>query len=138
MKYFHVLCDEFHDLQFRAQHCKFDLTLPLKSSFTGNAVLDFRKTAFDNGRFMPVYSDDALCYGMYGYELSNVTMFSTEFNIAYHYKLLSLTAGWHSNWIDVPVLESPQMILLNASFMRMIRLACISISVACPCVPPNG
>lgn len=94
---------------------KFDLSLPLKSAFTGNMVFDFRKTAFNNGRLMPLYDNSKMAYGQYGFEVRNVTMFQSQVDIAYHYKLLSLMAGWYANWLDVPALESSQMIRINIS-----------------------
>lgn len=97
---------------------KIDFAIPLKTSFTQNIYVDFRKTAFDNGRYYPDYKDETLVYGVYGYNRSNVTMLTTDFSFAYHYKWLSLTAGWHSNWIDVPALESSQMIVVSASIQN--------------------
>lgn len=94
---------------------KMDLSLPLKTFFTMKAGIDFRTTAFDNGRFVPDYTLGSETYGIYSFQRKNVTMFSTKFDLAYHYKLLSVTAGWYSNWLDVPVMESSQMILLNLS-----------------------
>lgn len=94
---------------------KMDLSLPLKTSFTIKAALDFRTSAFGNGRFVPDYTLGSETYGIYSFVRKNVTMFSTKFDLAYHYKLLSVTAGWYSNWLDVPVMEASQMILLNLS-----------------------
>lgn len=91
-----------------------DFSVPLKSSVTCNLDVDFRKTAFDNGRYMPVYEGTPE-YGLYSFQRQNVTMLATEFNFTYHYKLLSVAASWHSSWLDVPALEAPQLVLLDIS-----------------------
>lgn len=93
---------------------KMNFSIPVKSSFTCNLGADFRKTAFGNGSWVPSYAGDAEC-GVYAYECRNVTFFTTDFDFTYHYKLVSVAAIWHSNWIDVPALEPQQMLKLNVS-----------------------
>lgn len=93
---------------------KIDFSIPVKSSFTCNLGVDFRKTAFGNGSWNPSYAGESDC-GVYAYECKNVTYFTTDLDFTYHYKWISVAAVWHSNWIDVPALEPQQMLKLNFS-----------------------
>ena len=97
---------------------KLGMTLPLKESFTGNFNIEYRGTAFDNGVWEPLYDDENLTSGLYGYVQTNRQLLTTDFNLAYHYKIFSVKAGWQSNWIYVPVLESPQALTLALNFQN--------------------
>ena len=87
---------------------KLGITVPLKESFTGNFEVEYRGTAFDNGVWEPVYDSANLTSGLYGYAQTNRQLLKTDFDLSYHYRIFSIKAGWQSNWIYVPVLESPQ------------------------------
>lgn len=92
---------------------KLSFDIPVKSWFTGNASAEYRKTAFEKGVVEPVYSDDYLLNGLYGYKQTNRQLLSTDISLTYHYKFFSVKGGWHSNWLDVPATEFIQKISLN-------------------------
>lgn len=97
-----------------AWYGKMDLSIPVKSSFTCNFGADFRTTAFGNGSWIPAYSAEPVC-GVYSFENRNITCFTSDINFTYLYKFLTVAAGWHSNWMDVPALEPQQLLMLNLS-----------------------
>jgi hypothetical protein len=82
--------------------------VPLKESFTGSYDIEYRGTAFNNGVWEPSYDAATLTSGLYGYTQTNRQLLKTDFNLSYHYGIFSVKAGWQSNWLYVPVLESPQ------------------------------
>ena len=78
---------------------RFNLSIPLKTSFTGTAKVEYRQTAYDNCRWNPVYDDTAAIYGFVAEEFQGL---STDFNLAYHQGIFTVSGGWISNWLDVP------------------------------------
>ena len=84
---------------------RFNFSIPLKSSFTGSAGVEYRQTAYENGRWQPVYDDVT---SIYGYTIRDFKGLSTDFNLSYHQGFFTVSANWHSNWLDVPVLENIQ------------------------------
>ena len=90
---------------------KFNLTLPLKSAFTGNAVIEYYHTAYDNGTFDADYSDDLS--SLYFINQKEHQLLITDFSLAYTYEIFSISGGWHSNWMDLPALESKQAVRLS-------------------------
>ncbi len=82
---------------------RFNVSIPLKTSFSGSAGVEFRKTAYDNGRWVPLYNDTA---AIYNYEVRDFKGLSTDFNLAYHQGIFSVSGSWHSNWLDVPAGEN--------------------------------
>jgi len=93
-----------------------EFVVPVKSVFTSSFKTEYRHTAFNNGRYVPVYgTEEAPAYGIYGYECKNIQMLTTDLNFMVNYKLFSMTALWHSNWLDVPALESQNMLNLTFS-----------------------
>lgn len=88
---------------------KIDLSIPVKSEFTLGLYADYFQTAYDNGRYVPVYTTPVTC-GLYGFEKQNVQELTTKLSFTYHYKLFSITGAWHSNWMDVPALETAQAV----------------------------
>ena len=97
-------------------YAKLGMTIPLKESFNGAFNIEYRGTAFDNGVWEPVYDSAHLTSGLYGYAQTNRQLLTTDFNLAYHYKIFSVKAGWQSNWIYVPVLQSPQALTAALNF----------------------
>ncbi len=93
-----------------------DIVVPLKTSFTGSAGVEFRTTALGNGIWEPDYGTDGLVNGVAGYTERSRSLLSTEFKVAYHYKIFSLAGSWKSNWLYLPVLEDRQMLSLQISF----------------------
>ena len=87
---------------------KFNLTLPLKSAFTGSATVEYYQTAYDNGVWEVDYSDDV--NGLYFISQKEHQLLITDFSLAYTYEIFSISGGWRSNWMDVPALESKQTV----------------------------
>ena len=91
---------------------RFNLSIPLKSSFTGTAGVEYRQTAYDNGRWQPEYDDAS---SIYGYKVNDFQALITDFSLAYHYGIFTLSGSWHSNWLDVPVLENIQTVKFDVN-----------------------
>ena len=89
---------------------KFNLTLPLKSAFTGNAAIEYYQTAYNNGVFEADYSNERS--SLYSIYQKDHQLLITDFSLAYTYEIFSISGGWHSNWMDVPALESKQAVRL--------------------------
>ena len=106
---------KFSEINFTATETsdwygKFNLTLPLKSAFTGNAVIEYYQTAYDNGVWEADYSDETT--NLYFINQKDHQLLITDFSLAYTYEIFSISGGWHSNWMDVPALESKQSVRL--------------------------
>ncbi len=91
---------------------RFNLSLPLKTSFTGSAGVEYRQTAYENGRWQPVYNDFAT---IYGFEIKELKILATDFSLAYHQGILSLSGSWHSNWLDLPADENIQTVKFDVN-----------------------
>ena len=91
---------------------RFNLSLPLKTSFTGSAGVEYRQTAYENGRWQPVYNDFAT---IYGFEIKELKILATDFSLAYHQGILSLSGSWHSNWLDLPADENIQTVRFDVN-----------------------
>ena len=90
---------------------KFNLELPFKTTVSSKFGLEYRQTALNNGSWVPLYnSDEGLTSGIYGFEKKNTKYLTSNLEASYLYKILSVSAQWHSNWIDIPCLETAQMI----------------------------
>ena len=90
---------------------KFNLTLPLKSTFTGSAAVEYYQTAYDNGVWEADYSDEIL--PLYFISQKDHRLLITDFALAYTYEIFSISGGWRSNWMDVPALESKQSVRMS-------------------------
>lgn len=98
---------------------KLNFSVPLKESFTGNAAFEYRHTAFNNGTWSPLYNSTdtaSIVNGIYKYSASNMQQFISDFSITYHYGIFSITGGWHSNWLDVPVVTPVHQLTLDLNF----------------------
>lgn len=93
---------------------KLNISVPLKESFTGNAVFEYKKTAFNNGLLQPLYK--SINTGIYGYEIRDMQQFISDLSLAYHYKIFTITGAWHSNWLDIPALECGHQVSLDLNF----------------------
>ncbi len=91
---------------------RFNLSIPLKTTFTGTAGVEYRQTAYGNGRWLPKYND---IYSIYGYEVKDFQMLGTDFSLAYHQGILSVGGSWHSNWLDVPAEENIQTVKFDVN-----------------------
>ena len=92
---------------------KINLLVPLKSSFTGNVAAGYSRTAFGNGVWTPDYSDENLTCGLYGLSAKSRNELFTDFAFTWKYKLFALTAKYHANWLDIPVLENRHNFSVN-------------------------
>ncbi|MCR5189362.1 MAG: hypothetical protein K6C97_10530 [Treponema sp.] len=92
----------------------FQLALPLKESFTGNLSVEYRKTAFGNGYWQPLYSSTGS--GLYAYGMKEMQQLNTDISLTYHYKIFSISGGWKSYWMDLPVLEDAYKIYMDLNF----------------------
>lgn len=111
----------------------FELVLPIKSSFTGKAFVEYKHTAFENGVWDVDYSN-MLGSGLYGYSKLTRQSLATEFSVAYKYKIFSLTGKWKSNWFYVPSFEAGQHVSLEISFQDDNLLWGTSLSAGIPIV----
>lgn len=92
-----------------------NICVPLKSSFTGKAFVEYKRNALGNNSWEPDYSDGYGANGVYGYANKELQLLTTEFELSYHYKILTLAGKWHSCWLDVPVLENVQLLGLQVN-----------------------
>ena len=93
---------------------RFNLTLPLKSLFTGTATIEYYQTAYDNGVFEADYSEDIS--SIYYILPEKHQLLTTDFTLSYAYDIFSISGAWHSNWMDIPSLESKQSVRLALNF----------------------
>jgi hypothetical protein len=98
-------------------YAKFESSLPVGTGFTVNANLIYRKTAFENGWWQPVYNVAAY-KGFYSYKMYDMNVLCSDIELTYVYKILSLKAGLKSNWIDVPVLDYNQLVSFGIGLSR--------------------
>ena len=91
---------------------RLNASVPIKTSFTVDAGFEYRQTAFDNGRWNPDYTSGL---SIYDYELCDFQGLSTDFGLAYHQGIFTVSGTWHSNWIDVPADENTQSVKLDVN-----------------------
>lgn len=91
---------------------RFNLSIPLKTSFTGAGGVEYRQTAYDHGRWQPDYNEIS---SIYGYTIKNYQILATDFSLAYHQGILSVSGSWHSNWLDVPIMENIQTVKFDVN-----------------------
>ena len=89
---------------------RFNLSIPLKTAFTGTAGVEYRQTAYDNGRWQPKYDDAS---SIYNYEVKDFKILSTDFSLAFRQGIFSVIGSWHSNWLDCPARENIQTVKLD-------------------------
>lgn len=109
---------------------RIEFVIPVKSIFSSTIKTEYRHTAFGNGRYMPLLTEDETgpVYGLYNYENQNVQMLTTDLNFMVNYNIFSILANWHSNWMDVPALESANMIDLNLALQGKNSLWNVSLN----------
>ena len=91
---------------------RLNFSIPLKASFTGSAGIEYRQTAYDNKRWVPSYNE---INSIYGYLQKDFRGLSTDFTLAFHQGIFSISGNWHSNWLDVPANEYFQTVKLDVS-----------------------
>jgi len=88
---------------------RFEIIVPVKACFVFNGKIEYVHTAFGNGILEPIYSGSAT-NGLYSFDYVNRQNLVTDFTFNFTYGIFGMAAQWHSNWIYVPALESPQEI----------------------------
>jgi len=94
---------------------RFNVSLPLKTSFTGAFGIEYRQTAYDNGRWLPAYDE---VWSIYGYTVKDFQLLASDFSLTYHYGILSVSGSWHSNWLDVAFGENEQTVKLDVNIQN--------------------
>ncbi len=94
---------------------RFNFNIPLKTTFTGSAGIEYRQTAYGNGRWQPDYTTPA---SIYGYSIKDFKMLATDFTLAYHQGIFSISGSWHSNWLDVPCNENNHLVKLDVNIQE--------------------
>ena len=93
-----------------------NISVPLKTEFTGDLGLTFKNTAFENGVWEPVYKASGYQSGIYTYQQNEKTVFATDIGVTYRHGIFAGTLKWHANWKDVPVLEDRHDFYVDLSF----------------------
>ncbi len=91
----------------------FSASVPVYGRFSAVSSVEYRKTAFSNGTWEPVYSGTSAS-GLYGFVQRDRTLLKTVESLSTTVKNISLTADWTAYWKDVPVLENEQTLGLSA------------------------
>lgn len=91
---------------------KFNLSLPLKESFTGIAGVEYRQTAYGNGRWQPDFEAGT---PVYSYYVQDFQVLSTKFGLSYHKGIFGISGSWHSNWMDVDADENAQTVAIDVN-----------------------
>ena len=107
-----------------------NLLVPLKSSFTGNVIVGYKRTAFGNGVWTPDYSNESLTEGLYAFSLKNRNALYTDFAFTWKYKLFAASAKYHANWIDIPSLENKHTVSVNFALQSQKGLWGVSLDTA--------
>jgi len=93
---------------------KASFTLPVKKFFTGKACVEYRKTAYNNGTLQPDYnSNDCI----YSYTEKERQLLITDFQLEYKFKDFGIRGSWHSNWLDLPVLENKHKVTVALNYL---------------------
>lgn len=108
---------------------KFNLSLPLKDSFTGTAGVEYRQTAYDNGRWQPDYAESL---SIYTYSIKDFKGLSTDFGLSYHQGIFGISGNWHSNWMDVPADENNQTVKIDVNIQDEASKWGVDVNVTLP------
>lgn len=100
---------DFNPEEISEWYGKVNLSIPLKTTFTGSLGAEYRQTAYENGRLQPDYNSDN---SIYLYTKKNYQALKTELNLAYHQGIFSVSGSWHSNWLDLSAGENKQTVKL--------------------------
>lgn len=98
-----------------AWYGKADVTFPLKTEFTGELGVDISKTAFNNGQWVPDFTDASYNSGLYGFTQKELFLISTDAALTYRHKIFAGTVKWHANWKDLPAMENHQNFYVDIS-----------------------
>lgn len=95
---------------------RFECVLPVQDAFTGSFMVEYRKSAFDTGVANPVYSKVSR-YGTYDYSFDNLQQFNSSLMLSYQYKIMTISGGWKSYWLDVPALECQNLVTVDLNLL---------------------
>lgn len=90
-------------------------SVPVKDVFTVNGEASYRRTAFGNGIWEPLYSETSSAAGLYFYEQNERTSFDTKAGISAVIGMLTLGGSWNSYWLHVPASCDPQNFVASAT-----------------------
>jgi len=90
----------------------FEITIPLKTSFTTSVTMDYFKSILGNGVWQPLY-EGTLVNGLYIYSQQDMERFVTKLDFTYRHKILALSVIWRASWFDKLCLENEQNLGLN-------------------------
>jgi hypothetical protein len=93
---------------------KASVSVPFRDNFAFSTDAEFRTTALGNGVWEPVY-DAAPQNGLYTYRQTGRSLFSSDMAVSFQHGIFSLTGSWLSQWLYVPVLETPNALSLKIS-----------------------
>ena len=93
---------------------KLTVSVPVLNFLTATTTAEYRRTAYDNGVLEPDYHNSD--FSIYGFEEKEHQLLITDFQIKYNYENFSVTGGWHSNWLDCPVLENVQTVNVKMEY----------------------
>ncbi len=90
-------------------------SVPVKEIFSVIGSAEFRKSAFGNGVWEPLYDESAAASGLYFYEQKERTAFNTTAGMTAAIGIVTLGASWNSYWMHVPASCDPQNLLFSAT-----------------------
>ena len=85
---------------------KLEIDIPLKQVFSGNFKAEYKKTAFNNGVWEPIFSEDTK--DLYEIKNNSHELLTTDLSLTYTSGLFSVKGIWHANWFDVPANDAMQ------------------------------
>ncbi len=107
--------ENWNPLEVSEWYGKFNVSIPLKNTFTGTAGVEYRQTAYDNGRWQPDYDAKTPIYSFYKKDYKGL---STDFGLTYHQGILGISGSWHSNWMDHSARENIQTVKVDVNIQE--------------------
>ena len=104
--------ENWNPLEISEWYGKFNVSIPLKTTFTGTAGVEYRQTAYKNGRWQPDYEAKTPVYSFYQKDYKGL---STDFGLTYHQGILGVSGSWHSNWMDCSARENVQTVKVDVN-----------------------
>ena len=99
---------------------KLNLVFPILTSFEAKTGFEFKKTAFDNGVWEALYTDDGVNQaGVYSVTTKKRTEFNTNLGLFADFSPFKAGVEWKSFWKDVPSLEDGQKIRLSFEYQSL-------------------
>ncbi len=88
------------------------IKVPVKNMFTFESNAGYRQTAFGNGIWEADY-DTSTSSGIYGFNQVSRTDFFTNTTGTFSYSMFTVSLGWKSHWIYIPVKEYGHILKLS-------------------------